>query len=205
MKKIEGLYAIADLGFIGSDRIVESAELALDGGASVIQLRGKNARGDELLRVGLKIREIAYRYHAPFIINDRVDLVKAMDADGVHLGSDDLPCKEARELLGPALLIGATVHSLEECGDALLYADYLGVGPVYSSPTKVDLEPSGPELLRAMRRATPKSIIAIGGITKDKIPEVKSTGADGFAAISLLFGADDIRDTARECVGKWTG
>jgi thiamine-phosphate pyrophosphorylase len=203
MNKIGGLYAIADADLIGLERVVESAKLALDGGASVLQLRSKSAGEKILLEKAHELRELTGRYEVPFIINDRVDLVTVVEADGVHLGSQDLPVEQARGLLGPAYIIGSTVHSLEESGDALLVSDYIGVGPVYRSPTKPELNPSGLDLLHKMRQATTKSIIAIGGITVDKIPEIKATGCDGFAAVSMLFNTDSVRNAAEACVQRW--
>jgi len=172
---------------------VETAEAALEGGATAIQLRLKNAPTREMLMIGDKLRRLTDEYGALFFVDDRVDVALAVEADGVQLGPEDMPVSRAREL-APGLIIGASVYSLEE---ALMAekegAHYLGAGAVFPTATKREARVLGLEGLRRVVRAVDIPVVAIGGITKENVREVLETGVDGIAVISAVVGAPDVR------------
>jgi thiamine-phosphate pyrophosphorylase len=189
------LYAITDrqLSNCASEEIV--ARL-LAGGARLIQLRDKEASAKELLEAARACLHLTRASGATLIINDRVDVALAADADGVHLGQEDLAVEEAREVLGPEKIIGLSTHSLEEARRALeTSANYLAIGPVFPTTTKENPAPVvGLELLRAVRALTVRPLVAIGGITLERAPEVMAAGADSVAVISALYPLAEIRD-----------
>ena len=183
-------------------------EQALEGGADVLQLREKTLSDLALLARAESLRELTRRFDALLVINDRPDVARAAQADGVHLGREDLPVRAAREIVGPNLLIGKSTHSVAEARAALSEgADYLGVGPMVISGTKPDLAPRGPELLRSISSAvathdaarTP--LVAIGGITVENVTALGSAvgGAASFqVAVSRgVIGQSDVSSTVR--------
>ncbi|HWQ35622.1 MAG TPA: thiamine phosphate synthase [Blastocatellia bacterium] len=182
------LYAITshDLSNCSHEEIVTRL---LAGGARLIQLRDKEASARELLESARACLRLTRAAGATLIINDRVDVALAADADGVHLGQDDLKVEEARKLLGPDKIIGLSTHSIEQFRSGLeTSANYLAVGPVYQTTTKENPDPAvGLELLREARALTTRPIVAIGGITPERAPEVIAAGADSVAVISALY------------------
>lgn len=190
--QIQGLYVITDASFSGRSH-VDVARAALEGGARLIQLRDKGRDVGELLPIANEIRELCHAAGALFLVNDRVDLACACEADGVHLGQTDLPVAEARKLLGPDRLIGVSVENVEQVEAAeAADADYLGVGAIYGSATKPDAgDAVGPEQIRRFRERSALPIVAIGGITLERIPEVREAGADAIAVISAVAAAED--------------
>jgi thiamine-phosphate pyrophosphorylase len=180
---------------------IEIAEAAIRGGADVIQLRDKTASGGELYRVALALRTLTRDAKVPIIINDRLDIALAADADGVHLGQMDLPASVARHILGPGRILGVSAETLTE---ALLAekdgADYLGVGPVFEArKTKADAgEPLGLERIALVRKHCRLPIVAIGGIDAQNARRVREAGADSAAVISAIVGADDIARAAEQ-------
>jgi thiamine-phosphate pyrophosphorylase len=170
----------------------------LAGGARLIQLRDKEASAKELLDAARACLKLTRAAAATLIINDRVDVALAADADGVHLGQDDLAVDEAREILGPDKIIGLSTHSLEQARRALdTSANYLAIGPVFPTTTKENPDPVvGLELVRAVRALTQRPLVAIGGITPERAPEVIAAGADSVAAISALYPLTDLHDLA---------
>ena len=196
-----GLYVITCRGLKGGRGHLEVAEAALAGGAAALQLRDKELPGRELLQLALRMRALISerRPGTLLIVNDRVDVAAAAGADGVHLGQEDLPVKEARRILGPRALIGLSVTDLEEArrarGESV---DYLGVGPIFPTPSKDDAAPPmGLEGLAAVRRETSLPLVAVGGITEDNARAVLRAGADGIAVISAVCGAPDMAEAAR--------
>jgi thiamine-phosphate pyrophosphorylase len=180
---------------------LEVAEAALLGGARVIQLRGKELGGKELYRLALGIKEmiIARGQEALFIVNDRVDVALAAGADGVHLGQEDLPPEIARKLVGEEVIIGVSAGSIEEAVKAeAAGADYLGVGPIFPTPSKQDAGlPIGIDGLVKIRDAVSIPIVAIGGINEVNMEEVLKAGVEGVAVISAVAGAEDMTTAAR--------
>ncbi len=182
------LYAITDprFGRRSNDEIV--AQLLL-GGARLIQLRDKDATARELLEMTRKCLKLTRAMNATLIVNDRVDVAMSADADGVHLGQDDMKVDEAREILGAHVIIGLSTHSIEQFRAGLdTSADYLAVGPIYPTATKDNPDPVvGLELLREARAISDRPIVAIGGITGDRARDVIAAGADYVAVVSALY------------------
>ena len=195
------LYVITDESVSRGRSHIEIAEAAIRGGADVIQLRDKTASGGTLYRVALALRKLTREAKVPLIVNDRLDIALAADADGVHLGQKDLPATVARNIMGPVRILGVSADTLEE---ALLAekdgADYLGVGPVFEArKTKADAgEPLGLELIARIRKHCRLPIVAIGGIDAQNARQVREAGADSAAVISAIVSADDIEQAARE-------
>jgi len=195
------LYVITDESVSRGRSHIEVAEAAIRGGADVIQLRDKTASGGTLYRVALALRKLTREAKVPLIVNDRLDIALAADADGVHLGQKDLPATVARNIMGPVRILGVSADTLEE---ALLAekdgADYLGVGPVFEArETKADAgEPLGLERIARIRKHCRLPIVAIGGIKAENARLVREAGADSAAVISAIVAADDITQAARE-------
>ncbi len=192
------LYVISGQCFTPDRELLKVMEEALAGGATVIQLREKNMTVREMVEVGAKLQELARRHGATFIINDHIDVALAIDADGVHLGQDDLPVSEARAKLGPKKIIGLSTHSLEQAlAASSLPLDYLGVGPVFTTPTKPDALPVGLELLEKVSRQLTVPFVAIGGIDETNLEQVFAVGARNVAVIRAVVAADDVVGAAR--------
>jgi thiamine-phosphate pyrophosphorylase len=157
-----------------------------------VQLREKEWPSGRLLPLAERLRDRCRRAGVTFIVNDRVDLALALDADGVHLGQDDLPPRAARPLLRRHMILGLSTHSVAQARTAQADgADYIAVGSVFPTATKPDFELVGPGLIRAARSHVRVPLIGIGGITPDNVGEVIAAGADGVAVISALGGAPD--------------
>jgi thiamine-phosphate pyrophosphorylase len=195
------LYVITDESVSRGRSHIEVAEAAIRGGADVIQLRDKTASGGTLYRVALALRKLTREAKVPLIVNDRLDIALAADADGVHLGQKDLPATVARNIMGPVRILGVSADTMEE---ALLAekdgADYLGVGPVFEArETKADAgEPLGLERIARIRKHCRLPIVAIGGIKAENARLVREAGADSAAVISAIVAAEDITQAARE-------
>jgi thiamine-phosphate pyrophosphorylase len=179
---------------------VEIAEAAIRGGADVIQLRDKTASGRRLHEIAIALRRLTRDAGVPFIVNDRLDVALAADADGVHVGRHDLPAAAARRILGPGRILGVSAETLEDAVTAARDgADYLGVGPVFEArSSKADAgEPLGLDLVARIRRECRLPIVAIGGIDAGNARLVRDAGADAAAVISAVVSADDIAEAAR--------
>ncbi|HHV80709.1 TPA: thiamine phosphate synthase [bacterium] len=193
------LYVITDekVGLSRSHSFL--AEEALKGGATAIQLRDKEKGGRELYRIGVKIRELTRRYKALFIVNDRLDIAMAVGADGVHLGTEDLPVSVARRIAGKNFIIGASVSSPEE---ALLAekegADYISAQSIFRTSSKENVKIIGLEGLRSIVNASSLPVIAIGGINKDNVKDVIRNGAKGIAVISAAVSEEDVKKAVEE-------
>ncbi len=194
------LYVITDEKGSRGRSHLQVAEAAILGGADVLQLRDKEASSGRLYRVALQLRKLTRDAKIPFIVNDRLDIALAADADGVHVGQSDLPACVVRELMGPARILGVSVDTVEE---AVLAekdgADYLGVGPVFEARgTKPDAgEPVGVDRIARIRRHCRLPIVAIGGIDAGNARKVREAGADAAAVISAIVAEDDIALAAR--------
>ncbi|WP_254279726.1 thiamine phosphate synthase [Haloarcula marina] len=174
----------------------EVVEAAIAGGVGVVQLREKDRSARERYEMGRQIRELTREAGVTFVVNDRVDIAQALDADGVHLGDDDLPVPVARELLGPEAVVGRSVSTVAEAEAAVTAgADYLGVGTVYQTDSKADIPEEdhgvGPERVAAITDAVDVPVVGIGGITAENAAEVVRAGADGVAVITAITRADD--------------
>ncbi len=179
---------------------LDTLAAAISGGATIAQLRDKSRSDDALCDLALAALELARKAGVPLIINDRIEVAAAVGADGVHLGQDDPSTALARELLGGDALIGVSASTIEEARRAEAEgADYLGVGPIFPTTSKPDaVRPIGLEGLAKIRDAVKIPIVAIGGITKEKVKGVIRAGADGVAAIAAIAEADDMEEAARE-------
>ena len=182
------LYAITDTQLSNCSH-AEIVTRLLAGGTKLIQLRDKDASAKEMLDATRECLQLTRAAGATLIVNDRVDVAMATDADGVHLGQDDLSVAEARALLGPDKIIGLSTHSLAQVEAALTTsANYIAIGPIFSTTTKANPDPTvGLELLRQARQLTSLPLVAIGGITLDTASEVLAAGADSVAVISALY------------------
>lgn len=172
-------------------------------GVRFFQYRSKRGSRKSVYETSLLLAKIAREAEATFIVNDHADIALAVNADGVHLGQDDLPLEQARKLLGPTKLIGISTHSLEQAREAeRLGADYIGFGPIYSTATKDAGTIQGLANLTVIRQTIAIPIIAIGGIKHDTVKDVIRAGADGVAIISAILSADDVVAAASEIIKK---
>ena len=189
------LYVITDSRLAGSRGDLAVMEEAIAGGADAVQLRGKEMSTRQLVELGQALRGLTRRAGALFVVNDRIDVALAVDADGVHVGQDDMPVALARRLMGPAKIVGVSAGNLDEALQAARDgADYLGVGPIYPTGTKADAgEATGPGLVAEIKRVVDLPVVGIGGISAVNAPAVIAAGADGVAVISAVVGASDPR------------
>lgn len=196
-----GVYLVTDAALSEGRSTPEIVEAAIEGGVDIVQLREKDRSANDRYRLGLELRELTEAAEVPLIVNDRIDIAEAIDADGVHLGDDDLPISVARELLGPNAILGRSVSTPEAAREAeRAGADYLGVGSVYGTTSKeTDSEQSeiGLDRVRAIREATTLPFVGIGGVTPENAADVVSAGADGVAVISAITGAEDPENATR--------
>jgi thiamine-phosphate pyrophosphorylase len=192
------LYPITDRRLSGLSHAAQ-VELLAEGGATLIQLRDKGASPREFYREALEAVRTARRLGVQIIVNDRVDIALAVDADGVHLGQDDLPADKARALVGKGRIIGFSTHCLKqalEASDAAV--DYIAIGPVFGTATKEAPDPVvGLDVIAEIKRRTSKPLVAIGGITLGRARSVIEAGADSLAVISDLYATDDISGRVR--------
>ena len=191
------LYAVTDRAWIGKQSLAEQVESALRGGVTCVQLREKELDEERFLREAEEIFTLCKRYRVPFFINDNVALALRCHADGVHVGQDDMDVAEVRRLVGQEMMIGVSVHTVEEARTAAEGgADYLGGGAMFATSTKTDASLVTKETLRAICDAVSIPVVAIGGINKSNLLELAGTGVDGVALVSAIFSAADI---ATEC------
>ena len=200
------LYLVTDRRWLGERTLWDSVEEAILGGVTLVQLREKEISSKEYLELAQRVKEVTDRHDIPLIINDRIDIALAIDADGVHLGPEDLPVPIARRLLGDGKIIGASAASVDE---ALLFqaqgADYLGVGAVFPTATKRGTEKVGLEDLRGIKSAVHIPVVAIGGIKAENAKPVMETGVDGVAVVSAIMDQTDIREAARQLLSLLKG
>lgn len=174
-----------------SEHLFEIVEAALEGGVNIVQYRDKTAEDAQRIENGCKLRQLCHRYGALFIMNDRVDLAIAVDADGVHLGQQDIPFALARQLLGPHKIIGRSTTNPEEMERAIAEgADYIGVGPVFPTPTKPNKPAAGFDYVTYAARQSPLPWFAIGGIDMSNINEVLAAGAERVAVVRAIMEAE---------------
>lgn len=195
------LYVCTDRDIMTTDTLEEAVELAIKGGATIIQLREKDCTSREFYELALSIKDITDAYEVPLIINDRLDIALAVHADGVHLGQSDIPVQVARNVMGPNCIVGATANTLEKAKEAWQSgADYLGVGDVFGSATKNDTKPVELKELKKICDTVKIPVVAIGGISKKNIHLLKDTGVAGVAVISAVLGQTDITAAAEELI-----
>ena len=192
------LYAVTDRSWLGTESLYSQVKKAIDGGVTFVQLREKELAQEAFYKEALEIQALCRGKNIPFVINDNVALAKEIDADGVHVGQEDMEAGDVRSLLGPDKIIGVSAHSVEE---ALLAekrgADYLGVGAAFSTNSKKDVSCISHETIRDICQAVQIPVIAIGGINETNIEELKGTGICGVAVISAIFAKKDITGATR--------
>lgn len=194
------LYLITDSEILKGRDFYKCIEEALKGGVTMLQLREKNASGKEFLEKAIKLRELTKKYNVKFIINDRVDIAMLCDADGVHVGQSDIGAKEVRKLIGEDKIIGVSARTVEEAMKAKEDgADYLGVGDMFGTTTKLDAKSVSIDTLKAIKLESKMPIVAIGGLKLTNINKLKETNIDGYAVISAILNKKDIK---LECK-KW--
>ena len=193
------LYAVTDRMWLGNNSLIDQVEASIKGGVTFVQLREKNISFKEYVRLGKEIKEVTDKYHVPYVINDDVEVAIACGADGVHVGQQDMEASDVREKIGHAMILGVSVQTVKQ---AVLAeekgADYLGVGAVFSTSTKLDADEVSYETLKAICNAVSIPVVAIGGISKETIMKLKGTGVDGVAVVSAIFAQDDIYAETRE-------
>ena len=197
------LYAVTDRAWVGKQTLAEQIEDALKGGATIIQLREKNMDEESFVSEAIAVRELCHRYNVPLIINDNVDVALKSGADGVHVGIEDTPVAEVRSRVPADFIIGATCKTVEQAKIAeAAGADYMGVGAVFPSPTKTNAIRITNDQLREIVSAVSIPVVAIGGISRKNVLEIKGSKVSGIAVVSAIFGAADIKAATAELKDK---
>lgn len=202
------LYPITDLGLAKKTTHLDIVKELVEGGAKLIQIREKNLSSYDLFSQAMEVITYARKKGVKIIINDRVDIALAVDADGVHIGQDDLPIEEARTLLGPKKIIGLSTHNLRQAIKAnASSADYISIGPIFGTATKASSNlPLGTGIIKHLRHRVTKPMVAIGGVRLDRLEDVFSVGADSVAVISDLLKYDNISERTKvylaECLKR---
>lgn len=193
-KKYMRLYAVTDSFWLNGRKLKDDVKKALDGGATMLQLREKNMNDTNFYSEAIEIKELCHEYNVPFIINDNVEVALKCDADGVHIGQDDMSIKQAKRILGNKKIIGVSAHTVKEALEAQSGgADYLGVGAVFATSTKTDADIVDKQTLKDICSAVSIPVVAIGGITSQNILSLAGCRLDGVSVVSAVFAADDIK------------
>ena len=193
------LYAVTDRSWLKGQTLCEQVEQALKGGVTFLQLREKELDDQEFFEEAQVIQKLCKKHQVPFLINDNVALAAKIGADGVHVGQSDMAAGEARAKLGPDRIIGVSARTVEEALEAQRQgADYLGVGAVFHTGSKADAAEVDHQVLRDICRAVDIPVIAIGGITRDNVAQLKHSGICGIAVISAIFAQYNIEAAASE-------
>ncbi|MEG1835641.1 MAG: thiamine phosphate synthase [Oscillospiraceae bacterium] len=198
-KSLMALYAVTDRSWLSNETIEKQVEKALKGGVTLIQLREKHMSDDDFLAEALRVKEICKKYNVPLIINDNVEVAIKSDADGIHVGQSDMDALNVRKRLGKDKIIGVSAGTVNE---ALIAeksgADYLGVGAVFSTSTKLDANNVSLSTLTEICDKINIPVVAIGGISKYNVKELSGTGIDGVAVVSAIFAEKDIESATKE-------
>ena len=193
------LYAVTDRAWLNGETLESQVEKALKGGATFVQLREKELDEEKFLEEAKKIKKLCAEYHVPFVINDNVDIALKVDADGVHVGQDDMEALDVRAKLGPDKIIGVSAHTVEEALLAEKHgADYLGVGAVFPTSSKDDVDVLPYETLKAICEAVSIPVVAIGGISQENVAKLAGSGICGVAVISAIYAAKNIQAAAAD-------
>ena len=202
-EQISGLYIIIDTDILGERNPVETATQVIRGGATIIQLRDKRSNKKELLPLAQELKELCAEHNVLFIINDHLDIALAADADGLHVGQEDLPVRVARKLLPLDKILGCSVTTPAEALAAETEgADYLGVGAIYATTSKEDVSVVGLKGLRGVREAATLPLVALGGISHENVSEVIAAGADSIAVISAVLQAEDMASATGQIIER---
>ena len=199
------LYAVTDRAWTDKEDLYTQVKKALKGGITFLQLREKELDDETFLKEALKIKELSKKYNVPFVINDNVDIAIKSDADGVHVGQSDMEAGDVRKKIGEDKILGVSASNLEEAKLAEKKgADYLGVGAVFSTSTKLDADDVSFDTLKEICDNVNIPVVAIGGISKDNISKLKGTNVDGVAVVSAIFASSNIENDTKEllCLSK---
>jgi len=197
-KKAMLLYAVTDRAWVGRQSLYEQVESALKGGVTCVQLREKELDDEAFLQEAVELSALCKEYGVPFFVNDNVEIAVRCGADGIHVGQEDMEAARVRQRVGPDMMIGVSVHSVEEAREAVKNgADCLGVGAMFATDTKTDVDVLPKETLRDICAAVDLPVVAIGGIGKTNLSRLSGTGVDGVALVSAIFGAEDIEGECR--------
>lgn len=198
------LYLCTDRELTGEKNFETCVEDAIKGGVTVVQLREKNLSGKKFFETALSLKKITGKHKIPLIINDRVDIAVAADADGVHVGQSDLPAKAARKIIGEEKILGVSASTLDEALKAESDgADYIGVGGIFFTATKPDAESVSPDTLKKICESVKIPVVAIGGINAETLPQVKGTGIAGVAVVSAIVAAENPEAAAKNLLSIW--
>lgn len=193
------LYAITDRNWTGEKTLLEQTEEALEGGATFIQIREKDLDEANFEAEAIALKKLCAKYKVPFVVNDNVELAKRIDADGVHVGQSDMEALDVRTLLGPDKIIGVSAKNVEEALLAEKHgADYLGVGAVFPTSSKDDASEVSHLQLKEICNSVKIPVVAIGGITKNNVQQLKGSGICGISVISAIFSQKDIKSATME-------
>ncbi|WP_039656287.1 thiamine phosphate synthase [Clostridium tyrobutyricum] len=194
------LYLVTDRRFIGEKPLKKAVEEAIIGGVTLVQIREKSASTREFYNVALEVKQVTSHYNVPIIINDRIDIAQAIDADGVHLGQSDMPLSIARKILGDKKIIGISTGTIEEALEAESGgADYIGIGTIFNTGTKKDTDnPLGVDGLKKVYDSVNIPAVAIGGINNENFKDILSTGVDGIAVVTAILRSNDITSAAKQ-------
>ena len=199
LKKDLKLYLVTDSEILKDRDFYKCIEDAIKSGVTMVQLREKNADGKEFLEKAIKLRKLTNKYNTTFVINDRIDIAILVDADGVHIGQSDIDAVSARKLLGDNKIIGVSARNLQEAKIAKENgADYLGIGAMFSTSTKMDAKLVSFDTLEEITNKVDLPFVLIGGITLDNVERLKKFNPDGYALVSGILGADNIGKRVRE-------
>lgn len=198
------LYLVTDRELLKNRSLTKAVEEAILGGVTLVQVREKDISTSEFYKVASEIKNITDKYNVPIIINDRIDIALAIDADGVHIGQSDMPASVARKLIGSDKILGVSTATIDEAIKAEKEgADYLGVGAVFSTTTKNDARNVSLELLKEIKGIVNIPVVAIGGINSNNVEMLKESNIDGVAVISDILAKEDIKLAAKEIKEKF--
>ena len=193
------LYAVTDRSWLGEQTLCEQVEEALKGGATFVQLREKELDDESFLAEAIEIQKLCRQYRVPFVINDNVEIARKINADGVHVGQSDMEAGDVRAILGEDKILGVSAQTVAQAVLAEQRgADYLGVGAVFHTGSKADADDVSHETLKAICEAVRIPVVAIGGIGKHNVLQLKGSGIDGIAVISAIFASKDIQKATAE-------
>ncbi|RKW46959.1 MAG: thiamine phosphate synthase [Lachnospiraceae bacterium] len=198
-KKYMQLYVVTDRAWTGNKTLYEQIKEALENGVTCVQLREKNLDEASFIEEAKKISVLCRQYNTPFIVNDNVNVAIASNADGIHIGQEDMGLKDVRKIVGENMIIGISAHTVEEAKFAQENgADYIGIGAVFETSTKNDVDIIPYEKVKSICEAVDIPKVAIGGINAENILKLKGSGIDGVAVVSAIFGAKDIGKATKE-------
>lgn len=198
------LYLVTDRSILAGKDFLSCIEQAIIGGVTLVQLREKNLETGDFYRAATAVKSLTTKYNIPLIINDRMDIMLAVDADGLHIGQKDLPLNVARRVIGADKILGYSVSTVDEAIYGEKYADYLGAGAVFPTISKSDVgSPIGIQGITEIKKSVSIPVVGIGGINKNNIRDLKKARIDGISLISAILGTEDIKGAAENLLEMW--